>query len=186
MPSSSSSSARDAERKALGDFNARSSFNKELNQLKVSRGEMDDLRRKLKDSERAREKMQREFSERLAAVEQTMRSGANPGAESRLLRLEARVDDALEKLEGKANRASVASALHRKASKEGVAADVARLAASVEAAVASATAAREATERAAAERAEAVEAESGGRSAFREIMVRRVDALESAVEANPW
>ena len=48
MPSSSSSSARDAERKALGDFNARSSFNKELNQLKVSRGEMDDLRRKLK------------------------------------------------------------------------------------------------------------------------------------------
>ena len=117
MPSSSSSSARDAERKALGDFNARSSFNKELNQLKVSRGEMDDLRRKLKDSERAREKMQREFSERLAAVEQTMRSGANPGAESRLLRLEARVDDALEKLEGKANRASVASACATKSAR---------------------------------------------------------------------
>ena len=97
MPSSSSSSARDAERKALGDFNARSSFNKELNQLKVSRGEMDDLRRKLKDSERAREKMQREFSERLAAVEQTMRSGANPAVEWRLLRLESRVNDLVRK-----------------------------------------------------------------------------------------
>lgn len=57
----------------------------------------DDLRRKLMDSERALEKMQREFSERLAAVEQTMRSGANPAAEWRLLRLESRVNDLVRK-----------------------------------------------------------------------------------------
>ena len=57
----------------------------------------DDLLRKLMDSERALEKMQREFSERIAAVEQTMRSGANPTAEWRLLRLESRVNDLVRK-----------------------------------------------------------------------------------------
>ena len=147
------SSARVTERRALSDYNARSSFGKELNLLKVNRSEMDAVRVSLQESERQRKAMERDFASRLAKVEAA--AAAQNGMEQRLARMEARLDEAFRKLEGKASRSSVASALHKKAGRKAVESELQRLTSSVEEAVAAAAATQEATREsaAAAERA---------------------------------